>query len=57
MEDGAVGHNFERFGLIRFRGFRGKDLNVKFTTYDGCQVMGKVLKLKKFDEKRAITPK
>jgi hypothetical protein len=57
MEDGAVGNNFERFGLIRFRGFRGKDLNVKFTTYDGCQVMGKVLKLKKFDEKRAITPK
>ena len=29
MEGGAVGHNFERFGLIWFRGFRGEDLNVK----------------------------
>ena len=38
MEGGAVGHNFEgthprtipaRFGLFRFRGFRGEDLNVK----------------------------
>ena len=37
-EGGSVGHNFERdpprtiparFGLIRFRGFRGEDLNVK----------------------------
>ena len=39
MEDGAVGHNFEkdpagtipaRFGSIWFSGFRGKDLNVIF---------------------------
>ena len=32
-----------RFGLIRFRGFRGEDLNVKVydvrRTDDGCQVM------------------
>ena len=34
MEGGAVGHNFKRdpprFGLIRFSGFRGEDLNVIF---------------------------
>jgi hypothetical protein len=34
MEDGAVGHNFERdpprFDLIWFIGFRGEDLNVIF---------------------------
>jgi hypothetical protein len=39
MEDGAVGHNFERdppgtipvrFGLIWFSGFRGEDLNMIF---------------------------
>ena len=40
MEDGAVGHNFERdplrgtiparFGLIWFSGFREEDLNVIF---------------------------
>jgi hypothetical protein len=29
------------FGLIRFRGFRGEDLNVKFTTNHGRQVMAK----------------
>jgi hypothetical protein len=34
-----------RFGLIRFRGFRGEDLNVKVydvQTEDGRQVMAKV---------------
>ena len=44
MEDGAVGHNFERFGLIRFRGFRREDLNVKVYDVrrtDGRQVMAK----------------
>ena len=30
MEGGAVGHNFARFGLIWFSGFRGKDLNAIF---------------------------
>ena len=39
MEDGAVGHNFERdppktiparFSVIWFSGFRGEDLNVIF---------------------------
>jgi hypothetical protein len=54
MVGGAVGHNFERdppkdhpsrFGLIRFRGFRGEDLNVKVYDVrrtDGRQVMTKV---------------
>ena len=30
-----------RFGLIWFRGFRGEDLNVKVSTYDGRTVDGR----------------
>ena len=29
------------FGLIWFSGFRGEDLNVKFTTYDQLQLLAK----------------